>query len=301
LDLYFPKYKIIIECDENGHADRHPEKEKEREDFVNQELGTTSANWVRFNPDDPFYDVAKVMGQIHLRMVNSQSDDVKLCCTCRKEKKITEFYCNKNAPDGRERRCKDCRSSHRQRIQLAKEQVGIITPDEKHCLQCNTTKPKAQFWKNSNRKDWLNNLCIDCAKIEKNKHKLNTNKIIPEFKVCFECKQSKKTLECFGKRSSSIDGHVGKCKECSNKRLMEYRLKRKSISRKCSSCKKLQSPTNFSKVTRGLSTICDDCKGVKSGYKLCTGCNVVQSIESYYKRSQSVDGLNGRCIVCIKS
>jgi hypothetical protein len=32
LDLYFPEYKIVVECDENGHADRKPDDERKRMD-----------------------------------------------------------------------------------------------------------------------------------------------------------------------------------------------------------------------------------------------------------------------------
>jgi very-short-patch-repair endonuclease len=38
LDLYFPDYRLVIECDENGHTDRHPSDERERMDFVNKVL-----------------------------------------------------------------------------------------------------------------------------------------------------------------------------------------------------------------------------------------------------------------------
>jgi len=68
LDLYFPEYKIVVECDENGHADRKPYKERERMDFVNEKLGLTDDNWVRFNPDEKDFDVSKVIGKIYTRI-----------------------------------------------------------------------------------------------------------------------------------------------------------------------------------------------------------------------------------------
>ena len=34
VDLYFPDYNLVIECDEHGHKDRNPEKEKKRSDFI---------------------------------------------------------------------------------------------------------------------------------------------------------------------------------------------------------------------------------------------------------------------------
>ena len=68
LDLYFPEYKIVVECDENGHADRKPYKERERMDFVNEKLGLTDDNWVRFNPDEKDFDISKVIGKIYTRI-----------------------------------------------------------------------------------------------------------------------------------------------------------------------------------------------------------------------------------------
>ena len=90
IDLVFPKYKIFIECDEYGHSDRHPEKEQEREDFINHEMQTTKDNWVRFNPDDQKFDIASVIGKIYMKisMFKDEATNVKRCCTCRKEKKV---------------------------------------------------------------------------------------------------------------------------------------------------------------------------------------------------------------------
>jgi len=68
LDLYFPDYKIVVECDENGHADRKPYKERERMDFVNEKLGLTDDNWVRFNPDAKDFDISKLSGQIYTKI-----------------------------------------------------------------------------------------------------------------------------------------------------------------------------------------------------------------------------------------
>jgi very-short-patch-repair endonuclease len=68
LDLYFPEYKIVVECDENGHADRKPHKERERMDFVNEKLGLTDDNWIRFNPDAEDFDISKVIGKIYTRI-----------------------------------------------------------------------------------------------------------------------------------------------------------------------------------------------------------------------------------------
>ena len=68
LDLYFPEYKIVVECDENGHSDRKPHKERERMDFVNEKLDLTDDNWIRYNPDADDFDISKVIGRIYTRI-----------------------------------------------------------------------------------------------------------------------------------------------------------------------------------------------------------------------------------------
>ena len=68
LDLYFPDYGIVVECDENGHADRKPENERERMYFVNKKLNINDSFWIRFNPDEHDFDMSRVIGQIYLKI-----------------------------------------------------------------------------------------------------------------------------------------------------------------------------------------------------------------------------------------
>jgi very-short-patch-repair endonuclease len=77
LDLYFPEYKIVIECDENGHTDRKPYDERVRMDYVNEALGLTDYNWIRYNPDEKDFDISKVMGQIYIK-INLQKQNLKI-------------------------------------------------------------------------------------------------------------------------------------------------------------------------------------------------------------------------------
>ena len=65
MDLYFTEYKIVVECDENGHADRKPYKERERMDFVNKTFEIDDSNWIRYNPDENDFDISKVIGRIY--------------------------------------------------------------------------------------------------------------------------------------------------------------------------------------------------------------------------------------------
>ena len=75
LDLFFTEYKIVIECDENGHADRKPWKERERMDFVNKKLNINDSNWIRFNPDEYDFDIARVIGRIYRKIDEIKQED----------------------------------------------------------------------------------------------------------------------------------------------------------------------------------------------------------------------------------
>lgn len=68
IDLYFPEYKIVVECDEDGHRDRKPDDEKKRMDFINKKLDLENDNWIRFNPDEKDFDVSKVIGKIYIKI-----------------------------------------------------------------------------------------------------------------------------------------------------------------------------------------------------------------------------------------
>ena len=78
LDLYFKDYKIVIECDEEGHADRKPHKERERMDYVNKTLEITDANWIRYNPDENGFDVLRVIGQIYRKMYDIKFKEISI-------------------------------------------------------------------------------------------------------------------------------------------------------------------------------------------------------------------------------
>jgi hypothetical protein len=51
VDRYYPDYKLILECDQEWHKGYDQKQERQRMDRVNETLGTTDANWIRYNPD----------------------------------------------------------------------------------------------------------------------------------------------------------------------------------------------------------------------------------------------------------
>ena len=67
IDLYFPDYKLVIECDENDHKDRDPIYEKKRQKYIKKKLDAT---FIRFNPDDSAFNILGVISKIHYHIIS---------------------------------------------------------------------------------------------------------------------------------------------------------------------------------------------------------------------------------------
>lgn len=61
IDLYFPAYHLAVECDEHNHADRDPEYEKTREEYILAQ----GNQLIRYNPNTPHFDLSNVLRDIH--------------------------------------------------------------------------------------------------------------------------------------------------------------------------------------------------------------------------------------------
>ena len=61
VDLYFPSFNLVIECDQNNHNDYNKQTEKERENYIKDKLGCT---FIRFNPDKPGFMIGDVIYKI---------------------------------------------------------------------------------------------------------------------------------------------------------------------------------------------------------------------------------------------
>lgn len=68
IDLYFPEYKLAVECDENNHVDRNPEKELEREKYIIS-LGNKI---IRYNPNMSTFDLSNVLREINSVIIGSK-------------------------------------------------------------------------------------------------------------------------------------------------------------------------------------------------------------------------------------
>lgn len=74
IDLYLPEYKIAIECDELGHADRDKEYEDMRQKYIEKRLG---CSFVRYNPDSKKFNIFYVINKVLKEIRNKQSVGTK--------------------------------------------------------------------------------------------------------------------------------------------------------------------------------------------------------------------------------
>ena len=69
IDLYFHKYKLAIEVDEElGHNDRNIDYEIQRQQVLERELGCA---FIRINPDATDFNIFKEINKIHKHMKKS--------------------------------------------------------------------------------------------------------------------------------------------------------------------------------------------------------------------------------------
>ena len=62
IDLYFHEYKLAIEVDKLGHANRNINNEVEREKTLEKEL---SCAFIRINPEEKDFNIFKEINKIH--------------------------------------------------------------------------------------------------------------------------------------------------------------------------------------------------------------------------------------------
>ena len=66
IDLYFPSYRIAVECDEHGHFDRDNKAELSRQDAITKALGCT---FIRFNPHQNGFNVGNIIHKILCHLI----------------------------------------------------------------------------------------------------------------------------------------------------------------------------------------------------------------------------------------
>ena len=73
IDLYFHSYKLAIEVDELGHADRNLNYENERQKASERELHCV---FIRINPDEENFNIFREINKTH-RYINELNKKIK--------------------------------------------------------------------------------------------------------------------------------------------------------------------------------------------------------------------------------
>ena len=279
LDLYFTEYKIVVECDENGHADRKPYKERERMDYVNKELDIDDSNWIRYNPDEKDFDISKMIGRIYIKIneikfINQSKIDAL------NESKIVVIPINKK------------------RIRKKKEEN-----DMRQCICCKIDKQKTTNF-------------TRCGVGYLSKCKECSNKILASsFKTyqCSECKDVKNISEFYLRPLSDKvkDGQKpvrSKCKSCFHKAERKFKLALKTNpligKKKCVGCEEYHKFDMFLKSNETddkLSEKCKECFYLDDKNKDCKQCNkclIVKSYNKFQKDTSKLDGYHTICADC---
>jgi very-short-patch-repair endonuclease len=68
VDLYFPKYNLVVECDERNHIDRNIINEKNRENYIL----SLNNSIIRFNPNDKLFDLSIVLKNINIFLFSKE-------------------------------------------------------------------------------------------------------------------------------------------------------------------------------------------------------------------------------------
>ena len=60
IELYFPKHKLVVKCDEFDHKDRNIEYEVRRQNYTENKLG---CQFIQFNPDGRGFNIFEVVNR----------------------------------------------------------------------------------------------------------------------------------------------------------------------------------------------------------------------------------------------
>jgi very-short-patch-repair endonuclease len=312
LDMYFQEYKIVVECDENGHADRKPCDERERMDFVNETLNIDDSHWIRYNPDEYDFDISKVINKIY-RKINELKDE--------KESKN-----NKN----------QIRVSDISKIFEKENPILDYEIEDKYTIDLFFPKQKIIFEfdkKDTSRENYINTfLGINNSHwiiFNTNDETFNISNVIGQLyilmkdkeiylKMCATCRKEKPSTDFHNSKNTS-DGLSIRCRECRSNITVN---KNQPIPRvempdrkNCPQCETEKPSTNFWKnpVRKdGLDSVCISCRKdgeqkiinapkVIKETKICSKCKKVKNTTiDFGKRKKSFDGYQGVCKTCEK-
>jgi very-short-patch-repair endonuclease len=266
LDLYFTELKIIIECDENGHADRKPCNERTRMDYVNKQLNIDDSNWIRYNPDEYDFDISKVIGKIYCKIeeckknkyLNMLEDSsMRKCIKCAIQKPLIEENYGKRGR-GFNITCKNCIGSKKEESKLIKKCTKCLKELQ---LTKFYKKSKKQITENTPEIDKYRIVCISCSDSysKERKKQLLSNPLLGK-KECTKCEEILR-YDMFYIDPNVLHGNESDklyniCQVC-------YKEENGKNNKQCRNCYKILKYNNFHKdldKPDGVHTFCKECR-----------------------------------------
>ena len=317
IDLYFTEHKIAVECDELGHSDRKPHKERERMDYINEKLDINDCHWIRFNPDEYKFDISKVIGQIYRKI--DQIKEIKLQLkkkSTSKEQTISEILNIFNEEEAIEHF--DIENLH---------EVDLYFPKYKIILQSENENmnPEIEISRVNYINKFLNIDYSNWIKYNPDEEGFDTSKVIGQIlklmkqkeihaKRCCTCRKEKLTSDFYRNKNSS-DGFERRCIECKRNFYFTQVKTEKEVpdSKICPQCNENKECSEYWKKSSrkdGLYNICKSCckemdqeiidsEKIVKEFKTCSTCKVVKTTETcFHKRKKSTDGYTGVCKIC---
>ena len=169
--------------------------------------------------------------------------DKKICCKCKQEKLVSEFYTDRSKSSGLMPRCMVCYEEARTVRRRAKgvAPAPVSTTDtERKCHRCREWRPLLEFAKDTKDAAGRGWICCHCSAA----YQLERARVLGvkprtvirdgELKLCTKCK-AWKPLSDFHKTTApkEKDRHVRRCKVCTNAASKAYQAEnRKSITQR---------------------------------------------------------------------
>lgn len=75
IDLYMPEIRLAIECDERGHQGYYEADDRDREVYIKNKM---ACDFLRFNPNDPFFNIGTVINVVFSRIFAKKEDENRL-------------------------------------------------------------------------------------------------------------------------------------------------------------------------------------------------------------------------------
>jgi hypothetical protein len=214
---------------------------------------------------------------------NLSIPETKRCGTCKSVKPVTDFYNNREHPDGKATQCKSCKlasnTKSRNNTKLVSPFILITPPNTAQCETCLIIKPLTSFARSSTKSGHRAN-CKECC----NTYTQEERKIIRHQHIAAAKLASKNLV--LASKSITPTGHknCSKCKEC-----LPYDKFYKDSG----------SSSGYSAACRVCHNICTPSYPVvTTGTKQCNTCGLILDINCFHIQRKNVDGRYSKCKGC---